>query len=197
MAKFHYSESPTEKQKNAFSRYLSEDEELVLITGLSSAYLRQEFIMYLMFPGIIFALLGGGLGWFLGLSKIWVAVLFLTSMVLSAILKVTQLSHANRYLLTTRRVMIKKGVFGVKLQAALFDKITHIEVDQGFVDRMLLHHGHIIINTAGMSKNEFTLKFVDYPIELKNLLERLINKERETMGRKFETLSTVEGEIVS
>lgn len=197
MAKFHYRESPTQKQISAFSKYLSEDEELVLVTGLSAAFIRQDAILFFVFPGIIFGLMGVGFGWFFGFSEVWTAILALVLMCLVSAIKTLHIYHSNRYLLTTRRVMIKKGIFGVKLLTALYDKITHIEVDQGLVDRMLLHHGHIIVNTAGMNKNEFTLRYVDYPIELKNLLERLINREREQMGRKFESLSAVEGEIIS
>ena len=197
MAKFHYTDSPSEKQKKAFSKYLSEDEELVLVTGVSSAYLRQEFILFLLMPGLFFVLGGGLFGWFIGFSKVWTAIFAISLMLICAILKTVHLYHSNRYIFTTRRAMIKRGIFGVKLLTALYDKITHIEVDQSLVDRMLLHHGNIVVNTAGMSKNEFILKYVDYPIELKNLLERLINREREQMGRKFETLSTVEGEVIS
>jgi len=105
--------------------------------------------------------------------------------------------HSNRYLLTTRRVIIKKGIFGVKLTTTLYDKITHLEVDQTIVDRLLLHHGNIIINTAGVTKGEIVLRYVDYPLELKNLLERLINREREQFGLRSTPLQTVEGEIIS
>lgn len=118
-------------------------------------------------------------------------------MFLAALLKTMHIYHANRYLLTTRRVLIKKGLFSVKLMAALFDKITHLEVDQSLVDRLLMHHGTIIINTAGMNKGEIMLKYADYPLELKNLLERLINREREQFGLRGATLTEVEGEIVS
>lgn len=197
MAKFHYKESPTEKQKNAFKKYLSEDEELVLVTGFSKAFIRSKFIIYLLFPGMIFALIGLGLGWFLGLGKIWAASLASLFLLILAILKTMHTYHANRYLLTTRRVVIKKGIFGVKLTATLYDKITHLEVDQGIMDRLLLHHGSIIINTAGMNKGEINLKYVDYPMELKNLLERLINREREQFGLRGATLTEVEGEIIS
>lgn len=197
MAKFHYRESPTEKQKNAFKRYLSEDEELVLVTGFSKAFIRSKFIIYLLFPGIIFFGLGLGLGWLLGLGKMWALILGAAGMLLVAIIRTMHIYHANRYLLTTRRVIIKKGIFGVKLTAALFDKITHLEVDQGILDRLLLHHGTIIINTAGLNKGEIMLKFVDYPLELKNLLERLINREREQFGLRGATLTEVEGEIIS
>lgn len=197
MAKFHYRESPTEKQKKAFKKYLSEDEELVLVTGLSKAYMRNKFVLYLLFPGLLFFGFGLGLGWLLGLGKTWALTLAFLGMLLSTILKTMHLYHSNRYLLTTRRVVIKKGIFGVKLSATLFDKITHLEVDQGIVDRLLLHHGSIIINTAGMNKGEISLKYVDYPLELKNLLERLINREREHFGMSGATLTEVEGEIIS
>ena len=194
MAKFHYKDSPSLAQKKAFAPYLSEDEELILVTGLSAAYLRNKFVIYFLFPGIIFGALGFGLGFILKQNIPVSLIIGLVLMILTSSLKTFHLYHANRYLLTTRRVMIKNGIFGVKLTAALYDKITHIEVDQGFIDRILLHHGSIIINTAGSNKDEIVLKFVDYPIELKNLLERLINREREQFGLRNTT--TVEGEIL-
>ena len=196
MAKFHYRESPTEKQKKAFAKYLSEDEELVLVTGFSKAFTRSKFIIYLFFPGIIFGLIGLGLGWFLALNKVWAATLAGSFMLAFGLLKTMHTYHSNRYLLTTRRVIIKKGIFGVKLTTTLFDKITHLEVDQAIVDRLLLHHGNIIINTAGVTKGEIVLRYVDYPLELKNLLERLINREREQYGGRG-SVDTVEGEIIS
>lgn len=197
MAKFHYRESPTEKQKKAFKKYLSEDEELVLITGLSQAYVRSQFLIYILFPGMLFLGLGLGLGWLLGIDKIWALMIGMGLMFLSAIIRILHVYHANRYLLTTRRVIIKKGLFSVKLTAALFDKITHLEVDQSMVDRLFLHHGTIIVNTAGLNKGEITLQFIDYPLEFKNLLERLINREREQFGLRGVNLTEVEGEIIS
>lgn len=197
MAKFHYRESPTEKQKKAFSKYLSEDEELVLVTGLSTAFIRSKAVLYLLFPGLLFFGIGLGLGWLFNLGKIWALTFGLVGLTLATILKTMHLHHSNRYLLTTRRVVIKKGLFSVKLTAALYDKITHLEVDQSFIDRLLLHHGTIIINTAGLNKGEINLQFVDYPLELKNLLERLINREREQFGLRGATLTEVEGEIIS
>ncbi|MDD5415486.1 MAG: PH domain-containing protein [Candidatus Daviesbacteria bacterium] len=197
MVKFHYRESPTEKQKKAFRKYLSEDEELVLVTSLSKAYIRSKFILNLLFPGMLFLGLGLGVGWFFNIGRIWALVLGLGFMFLSAILKTMHVYHANRYLLTTRRVIIKKGLFSVKLTAALFDKITNLVVDQSIIDRLLLHHGTIVVNTAGVSKGEIILKYVDSPMELKNLLERLINREREQFGLRGASLTEVEGEIIT
>lgn len=197
MAKFHYRQSPNEKQQKSFRKFLSEDEELMLVTGFSKAYTRSKFLIYVLFPGMLFLAVSLGLGWVFNLDKIWALVTGIFLMFLSALIRIMHVYHANRYLLTTRRVIIKRGLFSVKLTAALFDKITHLEVDQSIVDRLLLHHGTIIVNTAGLNKGEITLKFVDYPMELKNLLERLINREREQFGLRGVNLTEVEGEIIS
>lgn len=197
MAKLHYKESPTPAQKSSFAPYLAEDEELILVTGLGKTYLRSKFIIYFIFPGIILGSLGFGLGKLLKWDMPQVLILASVLMLLMAFLKTLHLYHANRYLLTTRRLIIKQGLFGVKLTAALYDKITHLEVDQAFLDRLLLHHGHIIVNVAGMHKGEIILRYVDYPMELKNLMERLINREREQYGLRGGTVTTVEGEIIS
>jgi uncharacterized membrane protein YdbT with pleckstrin-like domain len=196
MSKQHYHESPTPAQKSSFKQYLSEDEELILVAGLGHVYLRQKFLMYflfgLIFGGIIFAILN----FILKMDQIPALVIGFVIALSLAILKTMHVHHANRYLLTTRRVIIKKGLFSVKLTAALYDKITHLEVDQSFMDRIFLHHGDIIVNTAGMHKDEIVLKFVDYPMEIKNLMERLITREREQSGRRPFSGSTVDGEII-
>ncbi|MBI4039904.1 PH domain-containing protein [Candidatus Daviesbacteria bacterium] len=196
MARQHYSDNASEDEKKSFQNYLAEDEELVLVTGLSPAYLRQIFILRLFWPGVVLVILGLvgayltqynlGYGLLVGLA----AALFLAFLLTQFVM------HANRYLLTTRRVIIKRGILSVKLTSALYDKITHIEVEQSLFDKLLLHHGNIIVNTAGMNKGEIILKYVDWPIELKNLLERLINREREHTGMRTGSISTIEGELV-
>ncbi len=196
MAKLHYKESPTPAQKSTFAPFLSEDEELILVTGLGKVYTRQKFLLYFLFPGMIFGAVTFGLGTLLHVDQTVSLIMAFLVTVAVAILKTMHNYHANRYLLTTKRVIIKKGLFGVKLTAALYDKITHLEVDQSFMDRIFLHHGTIIVNTAGMNKGEIALRFVDYPMELKNLMERLINREREQFGGRG-SVDTVEGEILS
>ena len=196
MAKLHYQDAPTEDEKKSFARFLAEDEELVLATGLGKLYLRSYFVICLAWPGFIFMGVGFGLAYFF---KFNLGVGLLGSLLVAAlvaILKSRLLYHANRYLLTTRRVIIKKGVLTIKLTSALYDKITHIEVVQSFFDKLLMHHGSIIVNTAGTNKDEIILKFIDYPIEFKNILERMINREREQFGGRFGPVAAVEGELV-
>lgn len=196
MAKLHYRESPSEKEKRVFAKFLAEDEELILAAGLGKAYLRSRFIIALLLPGIIFILGGVGLAYFLKFNLIGGLVIGIGLAILGAIFRTLHTHHAHRYILTTRRLLVKKGVFTVQLHTALYDKITHIEVDQPFLDKLLMHYGTVIINTAGMNKVEIVLDYVDYPIEFKNILERLINREREQIGFRGGPIVTVEGEVI-
>lgn len=193
-------EGASEKDKKRFAPLLSEDEELVLATGYGKTFLRQKFLFYIIIPGLVFIIGGAVFAYFrqmnLGygmLAGMGVATIFAT-------LKTMLIYHAHRYLLTTRRVIIKKGFFSVKMTAALYDKITHIEVEQSFIDRMVMHHGNIIVNTAGMDKEGLRIEYIDNPMEFKNMLERLINREREQYGRRSSSYQddseAIEGELV-
>lgn len=196
MSKQHYREAPSEKEKKSFSKYLAEDEELVLATGVGKAYLRSRFVVGLVIPGVIFMLGGLAVAYFFKFNLGIGLLIGLIIATFGAVLKAIYIYHTNRYLLTTRRVVIKKGLIAVQLTSALYDKMTHIEVEQHLFDKIMMHHGTIIINTAGTNKGEITLNYVDYPVEFKNLLERLINREREQYGLRSGPIVTLEGEVV-
>lgn len=189
-------ENRAPKEKKAFKDFLSEDEELVLATGFGKNYIRHKFIYLLLWPGGIAIALGVGLAYFMQFN---IGVGMLGGLILGsvwALLLTIWHYHANRYLLTTRRVIIKKGLLSVRLTSALYDKITHIEVEQGIMDRLIMKHGNIIINTAGGNKDEIHISAIDEPIQFKNLLERLINRERERFGNSGGPVVTLEGELV-
>ncbi len=196
MAKLHYQDPPSEKDKKIMRPFLSEDEELVLVTGYGTTYLRSRAIYYMMWPGFLLLALCFGYAWYAQYNLGYGLLLGLVLSIVVGIMLAIRLHHAHRYLLTTRRVIVKKGIFAVKLASALYDKITHIEVDQNFLDKLLMQHGTVIINTAGANKDEIILENVEYPIEFKNILERLINRERQQYGRSAERLVEVEGEII-
>lgn len=197
MGKSRYSEGASAKDKKTFAPFLSEDEELVIASGFGKTYLRQQFVIQIIFPGIVFILGGFAAAYFYKFTTLGYGLLLgLLASAIYAFFKTNWTYHANRYLLTTRRVIIKKGLLTVKLTSALYDKITHIEMDQSLYDRLFLHHGTIKIHTAGSEKDELVLRFVEGPIEFKNILERLINRERERGGRSTGTVVAVEGELV-
>lgn len=189
-------ENRAPKEKKAFDQFLSEDEELVLATGFGKNYMRHKFAYYILWPGGVCIALGFGLAYLFQFNP---GIGLLSGIVLAAlwslILSIWHY-HANRYLLTTRRVIIKKGLVSVKLISALYDKITHIEVDQGILDRLIMKHGNIIVNTAGGNNDEIKISYIDDPIKFKNLLERLINRERERFGGQSGPVVTLEGEVV-
>lgn len=205
--RLHYTEA-SKKDKKKFQKYLSEDEELLVVTGYGKNYLRHRFAWYMVAPGAAFWLLAVGIVYLLlpkenyTKSEVWrlslglglILGLFLS--MAFAYLKAVWQFHAHRYLLTDKRIIIKKGLFNVRLTGALFDKITHLEVDQDWFDRLIMKHGDIIINTAGVHKDELRLDYIDYPIEFKNLIEKLINRERMHFTHSGEPVFTVEGEVV-
>lgn len=192
----HFIDNVSPHEKKRFSKFLAEDEELILSTGYSKLYLRQRFMFYVLLPGSLLILIFLGVAYFLDLNLyLWVGIGTFLAIIL-AFLKTYHINLSHRYLLTTRRVLLKKGYFAVKLTSALYDKITHIEVEQGFVDRMFLNHGTIIINTAGSNRDEMVLEYVESPVEFKNILERLINREREQYSRQSGPVVSLEGELV-
>lgn len=195
MRKSTYKETASQKDKDAFAKYLSEDEELVIATGYAKNYMRHLFATYFLVLGSIFILAGLGIAYFYQLNLGYGIIGGALAGVILAFIKCIWIYHSHRYLLTTRRVMIKSGFFAVKLSSALYDKITHIEVEQGLWDRLVMGHGDIIVNTAGAARDELVLVNVESPIEFKNILERLINREREHYRRES-TDRVVEGELV-
>ncbi len=196
MKKARY-EGASARDKKAFAPFLAEDEELVIATGFGKNYMRHRFIYYILFPGGIFFLLIIAYAYFTKVENWGYPLLIgLLVAIIAGLIKAVWTYNAHRYLLTTRRVIIKKGYFSVRLISALYDKITHIEVDQSLMDRIIMKHGTIIVNTAGSNKDELKIVYVDYPIEFKNMLERLINRQREQIGRSTGPVVTVEGEVV-
>ncbi len=191
-----YQEGATQKEKKTFEKYLSEDEELVIATGYGKTFLRHQYIYYIIFPGGLGFLLGLGIAYLYQFNYGYGLLLGFVLSLFLAWIKSIHLYQSHRYLLTTRRVIIKQGVLSVKLITALYDKITHIEVEQSLYDRLVMHHGTVLINTAGGSDDSLKIGKIDSPFEFKNLLERLINREREEFGRGGGHIVTLEGEVV-
>lgn len=199
MVKQYYKENVSLKDRERFSQYLTNGEELVLITSLSKAYLSRIFTLGLINPGSLF-ILGSMIFFYLRYQSFkGVAPAILIGFLMAifmALIKTVLSYHANRYILTTKRVLIKSSLLDFGLTSVLFDRITHIELAQTLVDRWLLHQGRIVIRTAGMERDDILLPFVEYPIEFKNILESLINRTRETSGKQTGPVVLVEGEII-
>lgn len=183
MSKSRYDKDPSDNDKKRYAKFLSQEEDLELITGYGRTYLRQKFIIQIMFPGLIFILGGAAYGYFLGENMAYGLLVGLILSILFSVFLTWMIKVSHVYLLTTGRVIIKEGIFNLKVQSAIYDKITHIEVDQGIMDRLFLHHGKVILNTAGGNQDKLILRYVEYPMEFKNILERLVHLERKQLLR--------------
>lgn len=148
----------TDKQKQKYAQYLAEGEEVVAVFGIGDRYFWTNIII--LAP----------------LSIILIGLPFL--------LKLIHLKHSKTYILTDRRVLIKDGVFSVKIISAPYDKITHISVQEDFIKKVSYQMGDITIHTAssGSTPIELDIIKVQYPMRIKNLLEELIVKERSLLG---------------
>lgn len=194
--KRYYEENATDEERKRYDKYTADDEELVLVTGLAKMYLRHQMIYFMLFPGGIAIAAGFAWSYFTGNNP---GIGMLIGLIIATILawwRMWILDISTKYLLTTRRIVVKRGVLTVKIAGALYNKITHIEVEQGFVDRIFLNHGTVLVNTAGSNKDELVLQYIEAPIEFKNLLERLINREAQHNGQRAGPIIEVEGEII-
>lgn len=146
----------TEKQKEHYSEYLADGEEIIAVFGIGKLYYWINFVSLLT------------------LSLILIGIPFL--------LRLMHLKHSLTYILTDRRVLLKDGIFSVKTTSVPYDKITHIKVKQTFLNKISYDMGDITIHTAGPTPVEIDLIKVQSPMRVKNLIEELIVKERSLLG---------------
>lgn len=121
----------------------------------------------------------------IGNRYFWINVIALSPLALILVglpwlLKIVHLRHSRVYILTDRRVLIKDGIFSTKITSAPYDKITHIAVREDFLKKISYGIGDIKIHTAGAGSTpiEINLTSIDNPMQIKNLIEELMIKER-------------------
>ena len=83
------------------------------------------------------------------------------------------LKRANNYAFSDKRVLIHMGWLSTKLISIDYDKITDIEVQEPFLDKLFFGTGNLFINTAGTTLREVILKDIESPYEIKKKLDEL------------------------
>lgn len=146
----------SEKQQEKYADFLAGGEKVVAVFGIGDKYYWLNFISLFI------------------LSIPLVGLPFL--------LKLVHLRHSKKYILTDRRVLVIDGVFSIKTTTAPYDKITHITVREDFFKKMGYGIGDITIHTAGPTPVEIDLVKVHNPMQVKNLIEELMVKERSLLG---------------
>lgn len=177
-----YHKPPTKRQHKKIGKYLSTNEEVVLVTTIGSRYMWLNVIFWLIIPlgffyfsafmffGLISIPNYDWLKWFGILAAVIVILKIKTT---SEILKKRQ---SNIYVVTNHRILIITGLFSRKIVTAPLDRITHITVDQSFIQRLLYNTGHLLIITAGFDQREIVVEHVSHPVKFKILVEELTAK---------------------
>lgn len=189
MSATYYDKDPSWKENKKFNKFLSEGEELELVTGYSRHYLRQKFITLLFLPGALFILIGLGYTWFFKINLTYglLGGLFVAIIIAAVWTWMIKISHL--YLLTGMRVIVGEGLFNLKVNSIMFDKITHVEIDQKLMDRLFLHHGTVHLHTAGGLQDDLVLRYVEYPLQFESILKRLIEIERKFLTEEAASVS--------
>ena len=80
------------------------------------------------------------------------------------------------YIVTDKRVILKKGLIGQSTVSADYSKVTDVSVEQGVLGRLVLHTGTIVLDTAGTDDSEVILEWVPNPFEAKNIIYQQLHK---------------------
>ncbi len=141
---------PTARQKKRLSKLLGTGEEVVLVTSIGSRYFWIQFLFFLPFAFLL-----------IGLPKLG---------------NIARIRQSYVYALTNRRFLIVRGLFTRKIVTAPLDRITHITVEQSFLQRYLYNTGHLVIITAGFDQKEIIIEHIANPVKFKILIEELTAK---------------------
>ena len=173
---------PSEKQKKKIYKFLTKDEKVVLVTTISKRYFWIKISIYLVIP---LALTYASFFMFLGLFDIpnypWIKFLGIFPLVylLVSLKKTSRLIRQRQsyvYALTNRRFLIITGIFSRKIITAPLQRITHVTVEQSFIQRFLFGNGNLVIITAGYDQREIVIENIGNPVEFKIMIEELTDK---------------------
>ena len=168
---------PSQNQKKKYAKYVSPDEKILVITGLSSVYFWSQLSRLLIPALLIFGI--------------------------PTLTRLIRKKQSFKYVLTNKRCLIVQGVFSRKLITAPLAAITHITVEQSFTERFFYHCGQIVVITAGYDPREIVIENIAHPVEFKILMEQLQSKldkedleEEELNQEKPQVENTTTGPVV-
>jgi len=87
-----------------------------------------------------------------------------------------RMKQSYTYALTNRRFLIVRGIFSRKIVTAPLTAITHVTIEQSFMQRFLFNTGHLVIITAGFDQREIVIENIGNPVEFKIMIEELTQK---------------------
>lgn len=197
--KFVIAKTPSKSQKNRLSKLLSKGEEVIYVTGIGKRYFYICLLFMLVIP-LIFTYLA--IFMFFDIVTIpnyqWLKYFGFIPFILLAY-NTPKYSHLIRmrqsftYALTNRRFLIVRGIFSRKIVTAPLTAITHVTVEQSFLQRFLYNTGHLVIITAGFDQREIVIENIGDPLEFKIMIEELTEKIEDTWSGSDEGKSEEKG----
>lgn len=117
-------------------------------------------------------------GFILRASLIGAVIFFFIFVPISLFYHLYYLRIANTFVMTNRRVIVKKGWLNTSVKSVDYDRITDVSVEQSFLDKIFYRSGTLSISTAGGDGYELVLNCVHEPHELKKTLSDLKDNYR-------------------
>ncbi len=174
--------SPSKSQKKKLSKLLSRGEQVIYVTSIGTRYFYINLLFMLFIPLVLTYV---GIFMFFGLISIpnydWIKYLGIFPLIL-LVINTPKYSHLIRmkqsftYALTNRRFLIIRGIFSRKIVTAPLTAITHVTVEQSFMQRFFYDTGDLVIITAGFDQREIVIENIGSPLEFKILIEELTEK---------------------
>ena len=137
-------------QRRKLEKLLSQGEEIIIVTSIGWRYFWIRFITLLPFAFLL-----------IGLPKLG---------------QLIRMRQSYTYALTNRRFIIVRGIFSRKIVTAPLTAITHVTIEQSFLQRFIFNTGHLVIITAGFDQREIVIENIGEPVEFKILIEELTEK---------------------
>ena len=150
-----------------YKKFLAPNEKVIRVIGYANSELVLDFI-YGFSPALLLGLFTG-----FDITAIVIGLLLGLYFILGGLYKKLTL----KYLVTDKRVVLKKGLIGQSTVSADYSKVTDVTVQQGILGRLILHTGTIVLNTAGTDMAEIILKWVQDPFKTKDIIYEQLHKK--------------------
>jgi uncharacterized membrane protein YdbT with pleckstrin-like domain len=84
---------------------------------------------------------------------------------------------ATKYLITTQRLRISKGILRKKVQETRLERVQNVNYEQGVIDRVL-RVGNVDFDTAGTDDSEFRFEWVNNPEGVVRAVDQAVEEAR-------------------
>jgi uncharacterized membrane protein YdbT with pleckstrin-like domain len=117
------------------------------------------------------------------LAGSWALAVILAAVVVGFTLVVGYLRRiATKYLITTQRLRISRGVIRRSVQETRLDRVQNVNYEQSVVDR-IFHVGSVDFDTAGTDDSEFRFEWVNGPETVVRAVDEAIHQASPTRSR--------------